>query len=308
MTAPITQEFKDELPPVRIDSSNGDGRIITIVDWASEASTKTPTNATNIQWSFSLEYLAMHHYFPSLARVLTSQLPGIKISDSDEARQAKAVEFKRKYSPTSGHAVQFLLWRWFDGDWRAVHSGRDWIQYLGLEGHISLIFPYFLDEPGVMFGGTRHKIGMSIHPRYLEGDDYIEINGGYSGSLSYIIPEPVEVVSQIIEGSSGSKNIGLISERVLLSQSNRAALYLSNAGSTRLYFNFSNAETSVRPPAAPFLESGESLTYENGNFYYSGGNSHLLSQTFSTSIIKLPLNCARLEGSGLVSYQQLIYS
>ena len=54
MVEAITQQFRDEIAPVRIDATNGDGRIITIVDWASEAASRVPVNAVNIQWSFTL--------------------------------------------------------------------------------------------------------------------------------------------------------------------------------------------------------------------------------------------------------------
>ncbi|MFY7804827.1 MAG: hypothetical protein ACOVQ7_15515 [Limnoraphis robusta] len=302
MVEAITQQFRDEIAPVRIDATNGDGRIITIVDWASEAASRVPVNAVNIQWSFTLEYLSFHYYFPTLNRIPTNQLPEFKLSESDTSKQAKSIEFKRKFTPDNGYAVQFLLWRWFNNAWRPVHSARDWLSYLGLEGHIGLIHPYFLDEPGVMFGGVRHKIGISIAPRNLEEGDYIEINGGYSGEVSYVLEED-EI--ELIEGTSQSIEVGT---NVVIgpgASGKRAALYITNGGTTRLYFKFSNDYQSLLLPNAPFLEPGESLSYEHGKFHYSGGNSHLISPISHRSIAKMSMLMARQSGRGLVSWQEL---
>lgn len=302
MVDAIVQSFRDEIAPVRIDESNGDGRIVTIIDWVIEAASRTPSNAVNVQWSFTLEYLSFHYYFPTLNRVPTNQLPEFKLSETDTSRQVKSIEFKRKFTPDNEYAVQFLLWRWFNNSWRPVHSARDWLQYLGLEGHIGLIHPYFLDEPGVMFGGIRHKIGISISPRSLQEGDYIEINGGYTGEVSYLLQED-EI--ELIEGTSSSIEVG---RDVVIgpgASGKRAALYVSNAGLTRLYFKFSNGNSSLILPNAPFLEPGESLSYEHGKLHYPGGNDHFIPPFSHRSIIKMSLLFARLEGNGLVSWQEL---
>jgi hypothetical protein len=302
MVNSLLQNFRDEIPPVRIDHLNGDGRIITIVDWQAEAASKVPSNAVNVQWSFTLEYLSLHYYFPTLNRVPTNQLPEFKLSESDTSKQSKSIEFKRKFTPDNEYAVQFLLWRWFNNSWRPVHSARDWLQYLGLEGHIGLIHPYFLDEPGVMFGGIRHKIGISISPRSLQENDYVEINGGYTGEISYLLQED-EI--ELIEGASRSIEVG---RDVVIgpgASENRAALYVSNAGTTRLYFKFSNDYASLILPNAPFLEPGESLSYEHGKLHYPGGNNHLIPPFSQRSIVKMSILFARLEGNGLVSWQEL---
>ncbi len=298
----ITQQFRDEIAPIRIDATNGDGRIITVVDWASEAASRVPVNATSVQWSFTLEYLSFHYFFPSLNRVPTTQLPIFKLAESDSSKQAKSIEFKRKFGPEGNYAVQFLLWRWFNGSWRPVHSGRDWLTYLGLEGHIGLIYPYFLDEPGVMFGGVRHKIGISIHPRFLEAGDYIEINGGYSGGLSYV---PIGGPG-LEESIAGSVSVGRTTQMIVPGNPRRAALYVSNGGSTPLYFRFSGASDWL-PPAAPFIQPGESLSVEHAAIHYSGGNSQHLSASLHSQISLLPLTACRMEGTGAVSYQELIF-
>lgn len=299
---PITQSFQDEIAPVRVDVSNGDGRIITIVDWAAEAAARTPAGATNIQWSFTCEYLSAHYYFPSLMRIPSSELPLFELSDTDETRQAKSIEFKRRFSPSSGYAVQFLLWRWFNGGWRPVHSARDWLQYLGLEGHISLLYPYFLDEPGVMFGGTRHKIGLSISPRNLEGGDYIEINGGYSGSVSFVSdPNP----ENLIESAGGSVEVGGTPELIVTNNIKRAALYVSNAGTTRLFFRFGSNSSALVAGAAPFIEPGESLSVEHGRLIYSGGGSQHTFNNAQRQLTKLQLWAVRRAGIGPVCFQEL---
>ncbi len=304
MVNAIKQEFFDEFSPVRIDKNNGAGEIVTIVDWQAEADAFPVVNSVNLRYSFTLEYLNCTYYLPSLNRIPTSNLPITKLAETDTSKQAKMVEFKRKYGTAENFAIQFILWRWINGDWRKTYSARDTLYYLGLEGYIDLIYPYLRSEQGIIFGSTRHKLGISIAPNFLKDDDYLEISGGYSGYCSYVLEEgEVELES----GNSGSKTVGKDTVILLGSSSRRAALYVCNAGDTRLYFLFNDNYNALVVPRSPFLEPGESLTCEHGKIIYSGGNQHLIPALSQRSIIKLTLLVARESGIGEVTYQELYF-
>ena len=48
----ISQTFKGVIPPTRIDHNNGDGRIVSIVDWADIADKHRPSSGENVQFEF----------------------------------------------------------------------------------------------------------------------------------------------------------------------------------------------------------------------------------------------------------------
>lgn len=301
---PISQTFKGVIPPVRIDHTNGDGQIVPIVDWNAIAQKHTPPGAINIQVELVLEYLTCTHYLPTLLRVPAAQYPQFSAVDGDAIRGAKLTEFKRKWSPADNYAVQFLLWNWWNGTWREQHFDRDYIQGQGLEGRINLIKPFLVTAGDTVFGDRLHKLGMSIAPRFLRFEDSLEISGGYSGSISYLYKEP-EIILQ--EGQAGSMDVGSSPQSIVSSSSKRAALYVCNAGKNRVFWRFTNQFSTLLSKEAPFLDPGESLTYEHGQLFYSGKNDHHLLKNQINSICRLSLYAMAETGTNKITYQELIY-
>jgi hypothetical protein len=300
----VSQNFKGVIPPVRIDHTNGDGRIQPIIDWGAIATKHTPANVLNPQYELTLEYLTLNYYLPTLLRVPSSSYPEYRAADKELQRALKTVEFKRSFSPDKNYAVQFLLWNSYMRDWRDVHFDRDQLQNVGMEGRINLIKPYLVTVGDTVFGDKLSKLGISIFPRFLQLGDYLEISGGYSGSISYLIVEP-EI--NLISGSAGSQKISTTPTLIMWNQSKRASLFLCNAGSERVYWMFTQNSSSLVAGAAPFLEPGESLTVEDGELFFSGKNEHLILKNRIKSICKLSLYGICETGEGKVTYQELRY-
>lgn len=300
----ISQTFKGVIPPVRIDHLNGDGQIVPIIDWSAIAANHTPPTATNIQFEFVLEYLTVTHYLPTLLRIPGSSYPQFTAADKAIQRAAKLTEFKRNFSPDKNYAVQFLLWNWYDGDWRATHFDRDYLQNAGLEGRINLIKPFLVTAGDTIFGDKLHKLGMSITPRPLQPGDYIEISGGYSGSVSYLYKEP-EIILGL--GAVGGKEVVTTKTQILGNNNKRAALYVANEGTKRIYWRFDNSYSSLMEVGeSPYLDPGQSLTYEHGNLISNGGDNHKFLGKFANSICKMAL-FAICPGKSKLVYQELVY-
>lgn len=298
----VSQTFKGIIPPVRIDHVNGDGRIVPIIDWSAIATRYTPSGAVNIQFEFTLEYLTATHYLPTLLKIPGSSYPEFKASDKALQRGVKMVEFKRQFSPEFNYAAQFLLWNWWDGGWREAYFDRDYLFNAGIEGRVNFIKPYLVSVGDTIFGDTKHKLGLSIAPRYLLEGDSIEISGGYSGSISYIWDEPEISLSL---GQNGGVDITTESFRVLNSNSKRASLYCSNEGLNRVYWQFGTS--TLTPETSPFLDPGQYLTIEHGKLTTNGGDTHKFLGKFANSIIKFSLNAVCKTGSSKLVYQELSY-
>lgn len=299
----ISQPIAGAIPPVRIDETNGDGRILAIVDWEAIAQSLIPPNAVNVNFKFVLEYLTLTNYFPTLLKVPSSSLPIYdRVVDTEVDKAAKTVEFKRKFNPSNNYSVQFLLWHWWNGNWQSVHFDRDTRNNLGLEDRIGLIKPYLVTVGDTVFGDRKLKLGISIAPRPLRAGDFIEIHGGYSGEISYLYSPDYS----ISESVSDSVVIGNSPVRILPSRPKRAILYLSNNGETRLYFKFTNNGISFEAETSPFLEPGESLSYEHGQIIYPGGGEKYMIK--NPAICTLGLWAIRSSGTGKAVYQELVFN
>ncbi len=313
----VSQTFKGVIRPTRIDHRNGNGQLVPIVDWPEIAYRLSPPSAKNIKFEFTLEYLSINYYLPTLLRIPGNSYPQFTASDKAIQRGLKLVEFKRSFPPDQNYAVQFLLWHFWKGTteglehpgfWRQEHFERDYLYNSGIENRINLIKPYLVTAGDTVFGDVNYALGISIAPRYLQEGDYLEITGGYSGSISYLWEEPEIVLS---EGSSGSVNIGNTPVRVLPTNQKRAVLYVQNAGSTRCYIRFAKDEYGsplipIVPESIPFLDPGQSLTYEHGKLFFNGGNKDGLLEKYCNSICKLPLY-AICNGNSKLVFQELIF-
>jgi len=305
----VSQTFKGVIPPVRIDHVNGDGRIVSIIDWSAIALNHTPPGAANIQFEFTLEYLTATYYLPTLLKIPGSSYPVFSAADKNLQRAAKLTEFKRNFSPTNNYSVQFLLWNWYESRWRETHFDRDYLFNAGMENRLNLIKPFLVSVGDTVFGDISYKLGLSIAPRYLLEGDYIEISGGYSGSVSYLW-EPPQI--ELLESATGSQDITNTSVRVLNTNHKRAVLYVQNAGNVRVYFKFSSIDYWNQPSfpllaeSAPFLEPGQNLTYEHGKLFFNGGNKDNLLEKYANTFCKLSLY-AVCNGNSKLVYQELIF-
>lgn len=302
----VSQTFKGIIPPMRIDHINGDGRIVPIIDWAAISEKHTPENAVNVQYEMTLEYLTVNHYLPTLLKIPSSSYPEYRAADKELQRALKTVEFKRNFSPDKNYAVQFLLWNWYLGDWRPVHFDRDLLQNAGMEGRINLIKPYLVTVGDTVFGDKLHKLGLSIAPRYLQEGDYLEISGGYSGSISYLYREP-EVI--LYPGQSGVEEVSTTTTLLLSANPKRAVLYVGNEGTRRIYWQFGDPYSLYfQAGTSPFLDPGQSLTFEHEFFTSNGGDNHKFLGNFASSFCKMPLLAICQSGTGRAVYQELVFN
>lgn len=306
MSQLISQSFKGIIPPILFDQSNGDGRIVPIIDWEMIAQKNLPVGAKNPVFEFSLEYLTATYWLPSLLKIPAQGYEMLKFGASEKQaeRSAKIVKFKQQYGADSNYAIQFLLWNWYNGNWDQVNFDRDILQSTGMEGRYGLIVPYLVTAGDTVFGDRLYKLGMSIAPRWLTEFDKIYIHGGYSGSISYLWNEPEILLS---EGMSGKISVGTVGREILYQEPRRAVLYVANAGNKRVYWIFGGNPGSILPKTSPFLEPGESLTFEHGQLVYPGGNQHHLLKGNSNSICKLSLNAISEDGVNDLVFQELLY-
>lgn len=300
----VSQTFKGIIPPARIDHINGNGQIISIIDWAKIALNHTPsgTNIQSIQFEFTLEYLTMTSYIPTAIKIPADSYPKFTAADRELQRAAKTVEFKRSFSPGLNYSIQFLLWHWYENGWRQTHFDRDYLYNSGMENRINLINPYLVTSGDTIFGDIRHKLGISIAPRYLREGDFLEVSGGYSGSISYLWEEP-EI--SLNSGQNGGVDINTASVRVLNSNSKRASLYCCNEGQNRVYWQFGTA--NLTPETSPFLDPCQYLTIEHGKLFTNGGDTHKILGKFANSIVKFSLNAICKTGTSKLVYQELVF-
>lgn len=299
----INQTFKGIIPPIRVDVSNGNGGIIPIIDWSAIAVKHTPLLASNVQLEFILEYLTITYYLPTLLKIPGSSYPEFKASDKGLQRALKTVEFKRSFLPENNYSVQFLLWNWFAGSWRNEPFDRDFLFNAGMENRLNLIKPYLVSVGDTVYGDKLYKLGISIAPRYLQEGDYLEISGGYSGSISYLWDEPEIVLNP---GQSGQVEITSSASRIVNFNAKRAALYVANEGENRCYWRF-GPEMAMDAGTSPYLDPGQSLTIEHGKLFSNGGDNHKFLGKFANSIVRSSLLAVCKTGTTKMVYQELVY-
>ncbi|MEM1167850.1 MAG: hypothetical protein AAGJ08_01840 [Cyanobacteria bacterium P01_H01_bin.35] len=296
----IKQEVCGHLQPFIIDKNTIAGNIQTLVDWNLISNYHKPTGAVNYVFKGQLEYLQCDYYISSLNSITSANLPNVnELRDSNLQKQSKYYDFKRKYNASTGHAIELMLHtEWANGDW-GMPKASEYLYNLGQYGYINLFDPYLLRDSEILYSDTRYKVGCSIDGS-LGDFDHVEINGGYSGIISYFEEEdPTNPLSE----SSGDVNVGTQAIQILPSRSNRKIILISNDSDKRLYFRFANSQNSVSINS-PFLEPGESLSLDHSRADYSGGNQHQWIMSVARNYIPLRCYGIRESGSGNVFYQE----
>lgn len=276
------------------------GDIRVLLDWSLISNYHKPTGAVNYVFKGQLEYLQCDYYISSLSSINSTGLPQVnELRDSNLAKQSKYGEFKRKYNVASGHAIELMLHtKWNDSDW-APPKASEYLYNLKQYGYLNLFDPYLLRDSEILYSDARYKVGVSIDGT-LNDFDYAEINGGYSGTISYF--EEDDSTNPLSE-SSGSVEVGTQAIQILPARSNRKISFISNDSDKRLYFRFTNSQNSVSVNS-PFLEPGESLSLDHSSADYSGGNQHQWIMNAVRNYIPLRCYGIRESGSGNVFYQE----
>lgn len=294
----IKQEICGHLSPLRINRFTITGEVLTLIDWNAIAAFHRPEFSKHYNFKGQLEYLQCDYYISSLNTINSANLPNVnELRDTNLQKQSKYHDFKRKYNPATGHAVEVMLHtKWESYNW-GIPKASEYLYNLGQYGYLNLFDPYLIRDSEVLYSDDRLKIGVSFHGT-LGDFDIIEINGGYSGVISFLeLP-----TTQELYVDSGSKDVGVTATRIVLNRNNRKMLFVSNAGDSRLFFAFGNS-SSVVSTNSPFLEPGESLTVEFDRAFWSGGNQNGWVASAIAYYLPLSLYGIRESGSGKACYQ-----
>lgn len=296
----IMRDVCGHIQPLIINKDNVPGDIAVLIDWSAISNFHRPLGSLDYIFKGQLEYLQCDYYIKSLNTIKSDNLPKVnQIRDPNLTKQTKYAEFKRKYNVSTGHTVELMIHtKWESQDWNPPKAG-EFLYNLGQYGYLNLFDPYLLRDSEILYSDTRYKIGVSIDG--ILGDfDYIEINGGYSGTISYFEEEdPTASLSE----SADSVAVGTQPTQILPQRFNRKISFISNDGNSRLYFRFTNNSSGVST-SCPFLEPKESLTLTPENFSWSGGNYHQYIKTAARHYIPLRCYGIRESGTGNVFYQE----
>ncbi|MGL5082323.1 MAG: hypothetical protein ACRC8A_12630 [Microcoleaceae cyanobacterium] len=293
----IEQKFSGVIPPLRL-SGNSNNQIIPLIDWSYIWNRHVKTGAINPEWQVQLEYLQCNYLIKSVARVPTSAFPQMSIRDSALQKQAKMEDYRYKFNVASGHAIQVNLHtQWGTSAWGEPCAAELLYNLGGNMGYLNFFKPYLSRDANVVFGDRLMRIGLSVTGS-LTNDDFIEFSGGYSGSISYT------AIAVDLVTTAGKFDVRTTAIKILNSRETRKRIYIGNAGSSPLYFRFTENIEALDTRAAPFIPSGETLTLENGKIFYSGDNSHHWLSEMAEHYIKLPLYAVRSSGSGVVVVEE----
>ncbi|WP_293083407.1 hypothetical protein [Okeania sp. SIO3B5] len=187
--------------------------------------------------------------------------------------------------------------KWGSENW-GFPKASEYLYNLGQYGYLNLFDPYLLRDSEILYSDIRYQVGVSFDGSF-SGIDIAEINGGYSGVISYFEEENTESLRE----NSGSENVGTTATRILTSRNNRKILFVCNNASSRLHFQFSNSASAVSLNS-PFLEPGESLSIEFDKAAWSGGNSHNWIMGATKYYIGLSLYGIRESSNGNITFQE----
>lgn len=299
-----TRQIKGRVKPLRLNAQTIPGQVLELVNWAQIFDKHTPTGAIDIQFALQLEYLQCDYYLLSPMKIPASEYPDFNdVLDSSLAINNKVYEFKRKFSPSTGHAVRLSLHTKWTGEDYGPPKADEYLYNLGQRGYLNLFSPYLLRDADVDFGDRNYTIGVSISEGELGEFDLIEINAGYSGTATYYKDYENRPLQAQWATYQVDNQVSFLPIR-----SNRVGLYLSNAGSTRLYFAFGEGLSSLTAKSSPFIEPGQSASFEfNRVSGVEGWEGYSLAQSINRFLLSMPVGLIRETGSGPVGFQEFYY-
>lgn len=274
----VERAFTGRIPLITLDNDTPINQVVTVIDYAEVLNRVKPSSAINVSLSVALEQLQLISYLPGLYRPY-------RLPEYDEdltpliKRQAEDLEWMAEFNPTTGNAIEISLFEKFNNStWQAI--ARKWLYNQQIEYYLDLINPFLNSKKASDIGDSTYALGIAITQKptsqTVNGvNNYIRIRGAYSGIITYE-QKPEAATTNILHKVSNSLNpIPLNTTYLILdSDSRRKILYFQNTGLSIVYFNFD--QYFCNPGTSPFLIPGETLTYEAGNFTWSGGGKQFL--------------------------------
>ncbi|CAD5984806.1 hypothetical protein PCC9214_05341 [Planktothrix tepida] len=174
------------------------------------------------------------------------------------------------------------------------HPINEYLYNGGLAGFLDLI-PYIMPNGNLIFNNLNEayyistdicKLGTTPNPTYGSPvENQIIINGGFSGTAQY-----KEREKKIVHDQLKSINIPLTPTpvRILEETDKRALIYLTNNTDKKLFFSFGSSYFTT--PLSPYLNPGDSFTWEHGEIISLGGGSLGYLKTYDKrAFFTLPL-------------------
>jgi hypothetical protein len=298
----IKQEFAGCLKPLRLNKDTIPKTIYPLVDWSRIFDKHTPDSAVNPTFKVQLEYLQCDYGIDSLMRIPTTGYPNFDdVVDTEIDRQVKAADFKRRYNALNGYAVELsihTIWTPDEQEWEHPKS-VEYLYNLGQYGYLNLFSPYLLRDAEIMYGDADFKIGVALREGELGGADYIEINGGYSGVVTYFEYEASINASEdfnVIE-------VGTTTTNIASNRSGRRYFWMQNLGDTDLYFIIGFSSSKLVPGGGFCLKPNETFSVEGKKISIPSRQYYLLPDPASI-VLRHPIYAVRKSGKGNVAYQE----
>lgn len=297
-----TRQIRGRVKPLRLNKNTIIGEVYDFINWSQIFEKHTPANSIDPRFSLQLEYIQVDYLMESPMRIPVSEYPDIDTDiDSILKIQSATYEFKRRFNPQSGHAVRLTMHtRWTGENSYGPPKAEEFLYNLGQRGYLNFFSPYLIKDSDVDFADADLTIGIAIYEGTMGDFDEIEINAGYSGVMTYY----KDYAPTAIKSLFWSINVGTTLQ-ILPARATRIGLYLSNAGTTRVYFAFAENINELPPRASPFIEPGQSASFEFNRVTGSGGHEpYSLGQAYNKYLLTQSVGLIRESGSGIVGYQE----
>ena len=275
----VERAFTGRVPVVSLNNDSPVNQIFELINFKGIFEDLKPAGSIHPTFSIALETLQLISYLPGLFKPH-------KLPDYDEdlipllKRQTEDLEWMAEFNPATNYALEITLFESFfiGNNWSSWQPiARKWLYNQQTEYYLDLINPFLTSKKQSDIGDPNYKIGVAITQKPTQqttfaNNNYLRFRCAYSGIITY---EQGTATKQLIK-SSGNISINLNTAILILpttTGTKRRIVYLQNTGLSIVYFNFDINLIGVH---CPYLLPGETLSYESGNFKWSGGGNQFL--------------------------------
>ena len=276
------------------------GQYIDLIDFDLEINRYLPAGSSLISANIELVKFQCTHYLPSLYRAQAWSRADPELDNPADLLATEA-EWQRKHSIAAGYAVQISIAEFTsDSQWHTLAFKN--LYNTGLENYVNLLNPMMTLGERDYFD-LRCFLGFRIAeiPPQIEfqGRDRISITGAATVYVTYEYNEPL---SNIFDENKHVEINNQDWTQIFTDRTTRVGFYLSNLGGQPIHFVFTKDYVNANwsPEHYPFVAPGESLTFENGQFF--GGEGKLLRMY--AMYANQNLYCRTVSGTSKVSCQQ----